>query len=35
MKEPERLQDIQKLVNDLGGEDSAHIPKEFIQLWNI
>lgn len=35
MKEPERLQDIQKLVNDLGGEDSAHIPKEFIQLWNV
>ena len=33
MKEPERLQDIQKLVQDLGGEDSAHIPKEFIQLW--
>lgn len=35
MKEPERLQDIQKLVQDLGGEDSAHIPKEFIQLWNV
>lgn len=35
MKEPERLQDIQKLVNDLGGEGSAHIPKEFIQLWNV
>ena len=35
MKEPERLQDIQKLVQDLGREDSAHIPKEFIQLWNV
>lgn len=34
MKEPERLQDIQKLVQDLGGEHSAHIPKEFIQLWH-
>ena len=34
MKEPERLQDIQKLVQDLGGEGSAHIPKEFIQLWH-
>lgn len=34
MKEPERLQDIQKLVQDLGGEDSVHIPKAFIQLWH-
>ena len=34
MKEPERLQDIQKLVQDLGGEGNAHIPKEFIQLWH-
>lgn len=33
MQEPERLQDIKKLVQDLGGENCAYIPKEFIQLW--
>ncbi|WP_151710899.1 hypothetical protein [Acinetobacter brisouii] len=34
MHEPERLKDIQNLVQDLGGGDSEHIPKEFIQLWH-
>ena len=34
MHEPERLQDIQNLVQDLGGENSAHIPETFIQLWH-
>ena len=33
MQEPECLQDIKKLVQDLGGESCAYIPKEFIQLW--
>lgn len=34
MQEPERLQDIQNLVQDLGGGNSEHIPKEFTQLWH-